>query len=194
MWPTECFLTIKKTPETPFGCPFCLVPNLEVRFTGPKTKEAIQIELEDQRKVDALKLEIRQEEIEADRQRELRRKQEREASRPLPVPALSPSSVSPQSSSPALYSPSPSSLATSPPSASPLPSTPPNTAASMMGSPTLPSQLAQLRINAKSIDEIDEAELQAAIWLSLNPEAAQDAATPSSPTPDSPQLTSPPID
>ena len=81
-----CFLTIKRTPETPFGCPFCLVPNFDVQFTGPKSKEQIQIELEDQRKVDELRLKIRQEEIEADRQRELKRQQQREAAASKAIP------------------------------------------------------------------------------------------------------------
>jgi hypothetical protein len=97
---TPCFLTIKKTPETPFGCPFCLVPNFEVQYKGPKTKEQIDSELEDQRKVDELRKKMRDEEIEADRQRELKRQKEREErskaiaiQKPPPTPPNSPNSL-----------------------------------------------------------------------------------------------------
>jgi hypothetical protein len=153
MYLVACFLTIKKTPETPFGCPFCLVPNFEVHFTGPKTKEQIQIELEDQRKVDELRLQIRQEEIEADRQRELKRQQQREASAAKAIP-------------PGL-------------------ATPPNSPSSPMGSPILPANIVSMQQRAKTAQEIDEAELAAAIWLSLNPDGL--ASTSPSPPPTEPQ-------
>lgn len=69
---------IKKTPQTPIGCPFCLGPVLVVKYKGPKTQEQITTELEDARKVDALRKQIRQEEIEADRLREEKRRKEKE--------------------------------------------------------------------------------------------------------------------
>lgn len=136
---SACFLTIKKTPETPFSCPFCLVPNFEAAYRGPKTNEQIQIELEDQRKVEELRTKIRQEEIEADRQRELKRQREREASKAKTI--------------------------TSP---TPVPDPPPNSPSSHIGSPTLPAKITEMHRNAKTPQEIDAAELEYAIWLSLN--------------------------
>lgn len=139
-----CYLTIKKTPETPFGCPFCLVPSFEVHYLGPKTSEQIAMELEDIRKVNELKQKIRQEEIESDRQRELKRQKEREEA-----------------------------AARSQARNVPVPVTPPKSPDSLYGSPTLPSHFIDLHKSAVTQQEKDEAELAAAIWLSLNPDAVE---------------------
>lgn len=63
------------------GCPFCLGPSLEVEYRGPKTLDQIQSELDDERKVKELRKKIRDEEIESDRLRELKREKEREEAR-----------------------------------------------------------------------------------------------------------------
>lgn len=144
---TACFLTIKKTPETPFGCPFCLVPNFDVKYRGPKTQKQIETELEDQRSVDALRKKIRDEEIEADRLREEKRQKEREErSKSISIASV--------------------------------PKTPPNSPAIPLGSPSMPSEILRRIQQAESERDRQQAELEAAIWLSLNPDAL-DSPTPS---------------
>ena len=129
------------------------MPNFEVQFLGPKTREQIASELEDIRKVNELRHQIRQEEIESDRQRELKRQKDRaEAASKAQTKAISISVVPP---------------------------TPPNSPASpdssdsLYGSPKIPSHILELHKMATTQQERDEAELAAAIWLSLNPEAVE---------------------
>lgn len=140
---SACFLTVKKTQETPFGCPFCLVPNFDVKYRGPKTQKQIDTELEDQRSVDALRKKIREEEIEADRLREEKRQKEREER-------------------------------TKSASISTVTKTPPNSPDVTLGSPSMPSEILRRIQEAQSERDRQQAELEAAIWLSLNPDSLDD--------------------
>lgn len=188
-----CYITIKKTPTTPLGCPFCLGPSLEVVFRGPKTLDQIRSELDDAKKVDDLKRQIREEEIEADRQRALKREKEREEAKlraeeqeriRLEAQQIKDSGLD----DPELEAAMLMSLQMSPPPApskaktpavtitaktpSPIPPTPPNSPNAPLPPQKeehMPQHIFRTLSDPNATDEErDAAQLEAAVWLSLH--------------------------
>jgi len=78
---TECFLQVKK-PNSTSICPFCNAEDYNVIYTGPKTKEEIDKDETEQRKVSELQLKMRQDEEERDRLKLEQRKLASESPKP----------------------------------------------------------------------------------------------------------------
>jgi len=66
---TECYLQVRR-PNQPTNCPFCNHSQYIVSFTGPLSRDEIAKEMKEQRKVQELKVQMRNDEIERDKARE----------------------------------------------------------------------------------------------------------------------------